>query len=404
MNTIKKFLLINALLICIPFSDAKAAYNLPYIGETIEYTARHEDTFVHLARDYNLGFTEMRAANPYVDPWLPGEKTTLILPTRHILPNAPREGIVINVADMRLYAYINGDNEPYSTPIGVGREGLNTPIGTTTVVRKKDGPTWRPTARMISEKPELKPAYPPGPDNPMGTHAIYLGWPTYALHGTNRPFGIGRRVSSGCIRLYPEAIKEVFKRIPVGTKVTVVNQPVKMAWIGDELFIEAHPTLEQSVAMEEMGEVPEEKLTNDEMNQLIKIAGNHQDRLRWPAIRTALKERSGYPVSIARKPSVEVNDSGKIEEHTNATKLTTQKAQELYAGYDEKSDVWRENEKTPAKQIVVEETVKITSQKAIKVEANKSLNTLHVDEKNVTTIAENSDHNQDDANSYSLNQ
>ena len=294
-------------------SPSFAAYDLPYVGEIVDYDARHEDTFVHLARDYNLGFVEIRAANPYVDPWVPGRGTDLTLPTMHLLPDSPRDGVVINLADMRLYAYVNGEEAPYHTPIGVGREGLNTPIGTTKVVRKKEGPTWRPTARMLKEDPELKPVYPPGPDNPLGTHALYLGWPTYAIHGTNRPFGIGRRISSGCIRLYPEAITQLFGKIPVGTKVTVVNQPIKLAWIDNKLYMEAHPTLEQAVAMEEKAKVPKKKLSNKEMQYLIKMAGAHQDYLRWPAIRKALKTRNGYPVVIARRPSSEVQDLEEAE-------------------------------------------------------------------------------------------
>ncbi len=297
---------------------AFAGYDKPYVGDMVEYDALYEDTFVHIARDYNLGFTELRAANPYVDPWLPGKGTDLLLPTRHILPDAPHEGVVINLADMRLYAFVNGDKEPYHTPIGIGREGLKTPEGSTSIVRKKDGPTWTPTPRMRKEDPTLDPFYPPGVDNPLGTHALYLGWPTYAIHGTNRPFGIGRRISSGCIRLYPEAIIRLFDMIPVGTKVTVVNQPIKVAWIDDELYLEANPSLAQSGAMEEMGEVPEEKISNDEMNMIIKTAGEFKDRLRWPAIRTALKKRNGYPVAIARRPSMEVKGDKIIEHETNA--------------------------------------------------------------------------------------
>lgn len=315
-------------------APAKAEYALPYVGDMVEYDTRYEDTFIHLARDYNLGFTELRAANPYVDPWLPGAGTDLIMPTRHILPNAPREGIVINLADMRLYAYINGDEAPFHTPIGVGREGLNTPEGVTKIVRKKEGPTWTPTERMRREDPELKAFYPPGGDNPLGTHALYLGWPTYALHGTTKPFGIGRRVSSGCIRLYPEKIIELFDIIPVGTKVTVVNQPIKVAWIDDELFLEANPSLEQSVAMEEMGEVPEEKISNDDMHFIIQTAGEFQDRLRWPAIRKALKERNGYPVAIARRPSLEVQ-GGEIVEHTSNVDIEPPaEALDLIEGYE----------------------------------------------------------------------
>ena len=327
---------------------AQAEYALPYVGEIIKYDARYEDTFVHLARDYNLGFTELRAANPYVDPWLPGSGTDLILPTRHLLPQGPRDGVVINLADMRLYAFINGDEAPWHTPLGVGREGLNTPEGTTKIVRKKEGPTWTPTPRMRREDPELKPFYGPGPDNPLGTHALYLGWPTYALHGTNRPFGIGRRISSGCIRLYPEKIIELYDMIPIGTKVTVVNQPIKVAWIDDELYLEANPSLEQSVAMEEMGEVPEEKITNDEMHFIIKTAGEWQDRLRWPAIRKALKARNGYPVAIARRPSVEVKGDEIIEHTSDADIEPPEEVRDLIEGY-EPSPEEREDDTKAAK-------------------------------------------------------
>lgn len=283
---------------------AQAAYDLPYIGDQIEYETEYEDTFVHLARDYNLGFTEMRAANPYVDPWLPGDNVDIILPTRHILPNTKREGIVINLAEMRLFFYPEDGSEPKSFPIGVGREGLATPIGVTKIVRKKDGPTWTPTPRMRKEDPELKPYYPPGPDNPLGTHALYLGWPTYAIHGTNRPFGIGRRISSGCIRMYPEKITELFEIAPIGMRVEVVNQPVKLAWIDNILYLEAHPTMEQAIDFEEKGVSKEQKITDAEMKYLVKIAGEFQDRLNWPEIRTALKERKGYPVRIARRPNI----------------------------------------------------------------------------------------------------
>lgn len=298
----KFFNLIFALTLILGSSNAYATYDLPYIGKQIDYRADYEDTFVHLARDYNLGFVEMRAANPNVDPWLPGSGTSIVLPTRHILPDAGHEGIVINLPEMRLYAFVNGDNEPTTFPIGVGREGLNTPLGTTSVVRKKEGPTWTPTPRMRREKPELKPYYPPGPDNPLGTHALYLGWPTYAMHGTNRPFGIGRRVSSGCIRLYPESIKQLYEIIPVGTKVTVVNEPIKLAWIDDRLYIEAHTELEQAIQMEEYGQTSAPKLSEKDLKRIIKIAGDFENKLRWPAIRTAIKERKGYPIEIARRP------------------------------------------------------------------------------------------------------
>jgi len=178
---------------------------------------------------------------------------------------------------------------------------LNTPVGKTSVVRKKDGPTWTPTPRMRREDPELKPYYPPGPDNPLGTHALYLGWPTYAIHGTNKPFGIGRRISSGCIRMYPENIVKLFDVIPVGTPVQVVNQPIKLAWIDNRLYLEAHPDMEQAIQMEEYGVVSSPKLSEEDLKRIIKVAGAYEDKLRWPAIRMAIKERKGYPIEIARR-------------------------------------------------------------------------------------------------------
>lgn len=319
-----RFLTLSLTLFLIVFSaPVLAAYDKPYIGEVIEYRAEHEDTFVHLARDYNLGFTEMRAANPYVDPWLPGKGTKLILPARHLLPDSGREGIVINLPEMRLYAYVNGDEAPTTFPIGIGREGLKTPEGKTKITRKKAGPTWTPTPRMRKEDPELKSYYPPGPDNPLGTHALYLGWPTYAIHGTNKPFGIGRRISSGCIRMYPENIVKLFGIIPVGTKVQVVDQPIKLAWIDDRLYLEAHPDMEQAIQMEEYGVVTSPKLSEKDLKRIIAAAGDYEEKLRWPAIRMAIKERHGYPVEVARRPAGvvdKVDDEGDDREVEKAEK------------------------------------------------------------------------------------
>lgn len=287
------------------FSSPGLAYDKAYVGEEVFYRAQESDTFVHLARDYDLGFVEMRAANPGVDPWLPGAGTRILLPMKHLLPEMPedeaRDGIVINLPEMRLYAFVNGEEAPTTFAIGIGREGLNTPEGVTKITRKKDGPTWTPTKRMREEDPELEPFYPPGPDNPLGTHALYLGWPQYLIHGTNRPFGIGRRISSGCIRLYPEDISELFEVIPVGTKVTVVDQPIKLAWIDDRLYLEAHPELEQAIQMEEFGELEAPKLSEIDLKRIIAIAGDAADDLRWSVIRQEVKSRSGVPVEIARR-------------------------------------------------------------------------------------------------------
>ena len=278
----------------------RAEYKKNYIGDMETYRAVYEDTLVHLARKHSLGFVELRAANPTLDPWIPGAGAEVTLPKRHLLPDAPREGLVINLPEMRVYGFLNGDEAPVTYPLGIGREGLSTPTGKTKIVRKKEGPTWRPTPRMRREDPKLPAMVPPGPDNPLGTHALYLGWPTYAIHGTSKPYGIGRRVSSGCIRMYPESITKLFEQVPVGTRVNVINQPIKVAWIGSELYLEAHPDMEQAMKMEEMGEVSHRGLSDDDIGLITDKAGMYHDRLNWPRIRRAIKERQGHPIRIAR--------------------------------------------------------------------------------------------------------
>jgi L,D-transpeptidase ErfK/SrfK len=342
-----KKILLTLLLVLAPFA-AHAEYTRPYIGDMTEYRAKYEDTFVYLARDYNLGFVEMRAANPAVDPWLPGSGTRLVLPTRHLLPDAQHKGVVINLPEMRLYAFVNGDNAPNSYPIGIGREGLDTPLGITKVVRKVEGPTWTPTPRMRREKPELPVSMPPGPENPMGTHALYLGFPLVAIHGTNRAFGIGRRISSGCIRLYPEGIIELYNIIPVGTQVTVVDQPIKLAWIDNGLYLEAHPEIEQAIRMEETGEIISARLSNKDMERIIAAAGVNKDELQWPVIRKAVKERRGYPILIARRAGYKPEHEQIVEADEPVTKtekaaqnkmIKQEAAQALEVMYEGEQDV-----------------------------------------------------------------
>ncbi len=278
----------------------------PSIGKMRVHEAAYEDTLVDLARKENLGYVEMRAANPDVDPWLPGAGTKLVVPGEHLLPEGPREGILINLPDMRLYYFPQKDGAPLSWPIGIGADGLATPTGSTTVVRKMAGPSWRPTAEKRARDPEVPEVVGPGPDNPLGAYALYLGWPAYLIHGTNKPWGVGRRVSSGCIRMYPEGIEDVFSRVSPGTKVTVVNQPVKMAFKGGELFMEAHPTLVQADAVEARGrffpEVPEGFLKH-----VLSVAGDAAVRLDWPTVRQVVRERRGYPVQVTIPPSPAVS-------------------------------------------------------------------------------------------------
>ncbi len=269
------------------------------VGKITEHIASGEDSLVSIARKYGVGYVEIRAANPKIDPWIIKKGTKIIVPTMHIVPNVEKEGIVVNLPEMRLYAYVYGEDNPITFPIGIGRLGLSTPIGTTEIVRKMENPTWRPTQRMRDEDPSLPVSVPPGPDNPLGTHFLYFGWPTYGIHGTNKPYGIGRRVSSGCIRLYPEDIEQFYHMIPVGTKVRVIDRAVKVGWVDNKLYMEAHTEMSQVYQMEEYGKVDNYSLTDEQMLLILEEAGKYAKNLNWEIIRKAIKERSGLPVVIA---------------------------------------------------------------------------------------------------------
>lgn len=274
-----------------------AEARVEYIGEMAYTLAHYEDTLPEIAIRYDLGFVELRAANPGVDAFLPGEGTFLILPTMHLLPDAPQEGIVVNLTEMRLYYFAEPGAPPQSWAIGIGREGRATPLGTTRVVRMKEHPTWTPPPSIRAEKPWLPAVVPPGPENPLGDHALYLGWDRYLIHGTNNLWGLGRRVSSGCIRLNNDAIALLYNEVSVGTRVTVVDQPVKFGWIDGELYMEVAPTKEQADEIE-LGEPVTPAPINDALAMARRAAGDQTERLDTEAVLRAAEERRGYPVRI----------------------------------------------------------------------------------------------------------
>ena len=273
-----------------------ASFQGDVIGSNDSYSTHHEDTLIALARDFGVGYTELVAANPGVDPWLPGDGTPLTVPQAHILPSAPREGLVINLAEQRLYYYGDGA-APVTFPIGIGRQGRETPLGRTRIVRRKEGPDWHPTASARAEDPTLPRVVEAGPDNPLGSHALYLDWPQYLIHGTNKPYGIGRRISRGCIRLYPEHIVALFEMVPDETPVRVVDEPVKIGWSDGELYLEVHPTRGQADQIESDGRfdpVPAVGIGA----LVLTLAGEDSERVDWLAVERALTERSGVPVPI----------------------------------------------------------------------------------------------------------
>lgn len=294
----------------------KIYFDGTHVGTMQTHVAKYEDTLIDIARRYDIGFVELRAANPDVDPWMPGEKTKLTIPAMHILPEGPRQGIVINLPEMRLYAYMKEGRTPLSAPLGIGRDGLETPTGTTSIVNKREKPIWRPTARMRKEDPTLPEVVPAGPENPLGDYILYLGWPEYGIHGTNKPYGVGRRVSSGCIRMYPEDIAKLFPQAPVGTPVTVVNQPVKVAWIDDELYVEAHASLAQASKIENEGGLPHYEMTDEDMSVIVRAAGDYAHLVDWATVRRLIRERPGYPVAVAKRPSGAVKAAADVSKRS----------------------------------------------------------------------------------------
>ncbi len=226
--------------------------NTEVVGYVQKTIVGKEDTLPDIARRFDVGYEEILLANPGVDPWLPGVGREVVIPTQFILPAAPREGVVVDVAAMRIFYYPRhkkGEQQVvYSHPIGIGRVGWKTPEGTTKIVSRTKDPVWVVPKSVREEHAEdgekLPAVVPAGPDNPLGQYMFRLTWPSYLIHGTNKPYGVGMRSSHGCIRLYPEDIAVFFDLIPIGTKVTVVNQPYLFGWRDGTLYFQAYAVME----------------------------------------------------------------------------------------------------------------------------------------------------------------
>jgi L,D-transpeptidase ErfK/SrfK len=292
-------------------------------GEVKVIEARFEDTFVALARTYNVGYEELRQANPGVDEWLPGAGTKITIPSLYVLPRAPTRGIIVNVAELRLY-YFPADSGPLpdgvapgsrrviTHPISIGRMDWSTPLGATTITGKVANPSWYPPQSIRDEhaaRNDILPrVVPPGPDNPLGLHAMRLGLPGYLIHGTNKPSGVGMRVTHGCVRMFPEDIEALYKTVPTGTAVNIVNQPVKIGWKADgTLYLEAHPALHESnvdgenVAAAEAA--PVETIQESPLTSLMRayIAATEERRveLDWDVAERVAQFGNGVPETIS---------------------------------------------------------------------------------------------------------
>jgi L,D-transpeptidase ErfK/SrfK len=288
-----------------------ATYPLPengdsVIGEVQHAVARHEDTLLDIGRRYGVGYEEIVAANPGVDPWLPGEGAQVLIPSRYILPDDAREGVVVSLAEHRLYYFPKpkaGQPATVETyPISIGKMDWKTPLGLTRIVDKRVRPTWYPPESVRKEHEAdgrpLPRAVPPGPENPLGEYAMRLGIPggAYLIHGTNRPAGVGMQVTHGCIRMYPEDIAHFFQIVAVNTPVRMIDRPYKMGWRGDELFIEVHAPLE--------GEQTAETRSLTNITRLLVSATHDRSvAIDWAKAEQAFAQASGVPEAVVLHPA-----------------------------------------------------------------------------------------------------
>jgi L,D-transpeptidase ErfK/SrfK len=276
--------------------------DIDVIGSLQFIKAHENETLLDIARNNDIGQNEILIANPDVDRWLPKNNPVVRLPKRYVLPDADRTGLVLNLPEMRLYYFHQSSYtktpQIITHPVSVGRMDWETPLGHTKIASKQKDPSWRPPQSLKDEAiaagdDPLPDLVPPGPDNPLGRYAMRLGIPGYLLHSTNKPYGVGMRVTHGCLRMYPEDIEQLFEDVPVGTPIQIVNQPVKLGWLADTLYIEIHPALEENL------EIPGNDLQTV-LNMVAEYTADRPITLSGSALRMAVERQDGIPVAISK--------------------------------------------------------------------------------------------------------
>ena len=266
------------------------------VGEIMSTRSQPGERLADVGRRFDVGYYEMMEANPGLNPdrtlraW-----TKVVVPSRFVLPPGPRRGIVINLAELRLYYYTPDGRTVYTEPVGIGREGWATPLGTMEVSSKQRNPTWRPTELVKAEAAKegyiLPDVWPPGPDNPLGKYKMRLSGTTYLIHGTNRPSGVGKRSSAGCIRMFPEGIEELYPKIGLGTKVRIISRPIKVGWQDGIFYLEAHKPLK------EKGKY----VRSDTVNMIGRIhraTASRNTIIKWRDAHKEVKAQTGIPIPI----------------------------------------------------------------------------------------------------------
>ena len=262
------------------------------IGSKRYHIVKDGETLLDLARQYDLGYNEIVLANPNLDPWVPDVGALVVIPQERIIPDAPDNGIVINVPEMRLYYFFsaNGKKKVKTYPLGLGREGASTPVGVFRISSIEKNPTWDIPASIRRERPELPAAIPPGPENPLGTHWLRLSNTSYGIHGTHMPLGVGRRVSHGCIRLYPEDIVKLASSVKIGTPVRILKQTVKFGFNEGSIYVEVEEPLKKASEKKSMLKYAVDNLRKQ----------NLLGRIDMNALQKAINDPRGFPVKISK--------------------------------------------------------------------------------------------------------
>ena len=313
------FITVLTFFLCATLSFS-AVYELPplennIIGSIKTIKAEHEDTLLDIARRHGLGYEDIVKANPGLDIWIPGKDSDVLLPTKYILPNVRREGLVLNLAEYRMYYFpVPKKNEKpivITYPISIGRMDWETPLGETRITAKAKNPSWYPPESIRAEHEAegdfLPRIVPPGPDNPLGEYAMRLDIPGYLIHGTNRPAGVGMRVTHGCIRMYPEDIFFLYNELKVGTPVRIINEPIKLGWDERKLFLEVHSSLDskkeviKSFLYENDNPPKKHNLTILTEKIIAVTEESNRDAIDWQMAETILVDPSGIPVIIGSK-------------------------------------------------------------------------------------------------------
>ncbi|QGP54374.1 putative L,D-transpeptidase YnhG precursor [Piscirickettsia salmonis] len=270
--------------------------NESVIGHSLQVTAQKNDNFMHLARLYSSGFHELMEANADISPWHPLNGENVLIPTEFILPDAPRDGIIINLAELRLYYFDHHSKRLFTYPVGVGKRGWMTPVGKRMISHKLHKPYWHVPDSIrehyAKQGKYLAKSVAPGPKNPLGKHAMRLSHSSYLIHGTNKIMGISRRTSSGCISLFPEDIENLFNIVKINTPVYIVNQAYKIGQKDNQLFLEIHKPLYEFKATQN-------KLNQQVIYALLKYNQSQQYQLNWDKITKAINEQRGIPTLIS---------------------------------------------------------------------------------------------------------